>query len=308
MPRKGSAEYKEARKRARHEAFISRSIYPKLVEAQRAHNEYDKRHTVGRANGPTTTRLGNKANRKYAEYNAAFDAGVARRMGEDKPKRARKANPSKTAHVPAGNANGGQFTGASNPPKGKRKMTKAQAAAALGYAPAPKRARKPKASAPQRNLLAENENRRIDRVMARPHAPTSPLARRNRDRMNQEYHAEVERDLALAMHNIDDYVRDGSWTKEEVSRARREARAMAKREHKEVPGWTPPAKQPTARAPREAKAKRTRYDIWRERYPGRPKSEYVPRAGKRTPRTKAQATVDYLDARGAYARHKARGR
>jgi hypothetical protein len=107
-----------------------------------------------------------------------------------------------------------------------------------GTAGATKRKRNP--SAPQRNILAEYENQRVMKQMARPRPPTSPLHRRNRSRQYAEYHAEVERDLARALHSIDDYVRDGSWTKQEVARARREARAIARREHKEVPEWTAP--------------------------------------------------------------------
>lgn len=72
---------KEGRRiEARREAAVSRSVYPKLVEAQRAQQAHGRGET-----GRTTV------NRRFAEHEEAFQASVARRMGEEKPTRARKA-------------------------------------------------------------------------------------------------------------------------------------------------------------------------------------------------------------------------
>ena len=130
-----------------------------------------------------------------------------------------------TQRVPKNFSNGGQFTGKTNRPRKSRKQ-----------------------SAPPRNVAAEYENRRISRQMKQPRLPTSPLARRNRSRFYAEGHTEVERDLERQLAIVDAGVQDGTWTKEEAARERRGLRAMAKREHKEIPEYTPAPKAPK-RAP-----------------------------------------------------------
>jgi len=332
MARKGSPEYKEARKQARRETFNSKSVFPKLVEADRAHN----RLWEARNRGARTTQARKEVRERFAEYNEAFDAGVARRMGEDKPKgRARKRG--KTAHIGPGNENGGQFTGpGKNEPRPLRKPSGGIK---------PKAAPKPRAprTASQKLNSAERakETRRkkkLDEAFAGYQANFGNWPR-SREEFDREYEAEAAKQKRISDEQIPRRKPKSSAPRkakasgpaapkakkggyEEWARERdrlrnsfkggghsHDSEVMAQiiglqsdhpryadryiREHPDLYGDIP-ALKPKASAP----TKRTRYDIWRERNPGRPKSEYVPRQGNRTRRTKAQATVEYLDARG----------
>jgi hypothetical protein len=362
MARKGSPEYKEARKQARRETFNSRSVFPKLVAAQRAHNEYSRRHTVGRRDGPTTSRLGAETNRKFAEYNAAFDAGVERRMG-------------KTAHVPAGHANGGQFTGPrGNPPSGsikpKSRKPKPETLKALRHTgkdidpygpPDPRDLRyaygTDKLSRALQDYTMDRLKMAADKVQ-REHPGTKPTSRAKKQALIDyivKYHnapsqpappkaapkpraprkpkapsrplyggpmpaeqaiSEYERELARIPTSAPDYPN----AKKRLTALRNKRLRAA---GASIPKAAPRPRAPRAKVPSGAAADfrpsgmsaeewNRAQKIYRKsgRMPTRMNrvQDHYPHAGKRTGRTRAQSTVEYLDARGAHARHKrARG-